>query len=126
MWNPANYRGIHLTAQLAKCTERVLQQAFGKYFGSDEASGENQFAYKQKKGARDVLALLLLTWIQGFNKRTKFVVYCADVSGAFDKVKRARLLEKLDAKGVPSRWVTLFGSWLRAREALVAVGGSFS
>ena len=54
------------------------------------------------------------------------MVYCSDVSGAFDKVKRTRLLEKLDAKGVPSRWVTLFGSWLRAREAFVAVGGSFS
>ena len=93
MWNPGNYRGIHLTAQLAKCTERVLQKAFGNYLGSDTASGTNQFAYRQKRGARDVLALLLLIWIQGFNNRRKFVVFCADVSGAFDKVKTARLLK---------------------------------
>ena len=114
-----------MTAQLAKCTERVLQKVFGTYLGSDTASSKNQFAYREKRGARDVLALLLLTWIQGFNDKKKFVVYCADVSGAFDKVQTARLLEKLDAKGVPSRWVTLFGSWFRAREALVAVGGSY-
>ena len=126
VWNPHNYRGIHLTAQLAKCTERVLQQAFGKYLCSDKASGLNQFAYKQKKGARDVLALLLLTWIQGFNNRRKFAVYCADVSGAFDRVKTTRLLQKLEAKGVPSRWLALFGSWLRERPAQVAVGGSYS
>ena len=38
----------------------------------------------------------------------------------------ARLLLKLRALGVQSRWVTLFESWLRVRPAKVAVGGCYS
>ena len=126
VWNPGNYRGVHLTAQLAKCTERLLQHSFGGYLCSDEVSGCNQFAYKKQKGARDVLAFLTLTWILGFNSGKKFGLYCSDVSGAFDKVDTDRILAKLKALGVQGRWLTLFESWLRERPARVAVGGSFS
>ena len=56
----------------------------------------------------------------------KFALYCSDVSGAFDRVRCERLLEKLRAKGVCERWLTLFRSWLRERPAKVAVNGKFS
>ena len=42
----------------------------------------------------------MLTWILGFNAGEKFGVHCADVSGAFDRVLTARLVAKLDSKGV--------------------------
>ena len=125
-WQPGNYRGVHLTAQLAKATERFLQRAFCHFFYSEPVSGVNQFAYKPLRGARDALALLVLTWISGFDKGLKFAVYCADVSGAFDRVRADRLLEKLKAAGVPEKWLQVFRSWLRERTARVAVGGSFS
>ena len=89
-------------------------------------SGENQFAYKPFRGARDALALLVLTWVHGFDNGLKFAVYCADVSGAFDRVSSVRLLQKLEAVGVPQEWVRVFSSWLRERPARVAVGGVFS
>ena len=51
-------------------------------------------------------------------------LYCSDVSGAFDKVSRERLLAKLAAKGFDSKMVKLIGSWLEPRNATVVVGGA--
>lgn len=122
-WKAGNYRGVHLTAQLSKAAERLLQVSFRPYLCLPLCSGENQFAYKTKRGARDALAYLTLTWLTGFGNAKKFVVYCSDVSGAFDKVHKDRLVKKLRAKGVPESWVRLFASWLRERPAHVVVGG---
>ena len=72
------------------------------------------------------MALLVLTWIAGFDRGYKYAVYCADVSGAFDRVSAERLLKKLKALGVPEQWLNLFQSWLRERPARVAVGGVLS
>ena len=84
--------------------------------------GPNQFAYQKARGARDALAYMTLTWIAGFNSKMKFCIYCSDVSGAFDRVSRPRLLAKLRASGVDEELVDLLSSWLDAREAVV-VGG---
>ena len=125
-WDPGNYRGVHLTSQGGKTVERLLQLGFGTYLSSEECAGENQFAYRKERGARDLLALLVLTWLQGFDQGRKFCLYCSDVSGAFDRVKTTRLTKKLQALGVPQRWVQLFVSWLRERQAQVVVGGTYS
>ena len=71
------------------------------HFISADNTGENQLAYKQERGARDVLAFLVLIWIVGFCKKTRFAVYCSNVSETFDRVRLERLLAKLRAKGVP-------------------------
>ena len=73
-----------------------------------------------------MLALLVLTWLPGFDQGRKFCLYCSDVSGAFDRVSTQRLTEKLVALEVPYLWRRLFVSWLRQREAKVIVGGAFS
>ena len=61
--------------------------------------GVNQFAYITQRGARDAIALLTLTFIEGFARRKKFGLLCCDVSGAFDHVLTERLQAKLRAKG---------------------------
>ena len=59
-------------------------------------------------------------------KQRKIVVYCSDVSGAFDRVNSERLLEKLRRSGVHYRIVDLIASWLGRRRANVVVGGERS
>ena len=125
-WAPANYRGVHLTSQVGKAVERLLQRSFGDHLTGSEVAGFNQIAYRKQRGARDLLALLVLTWLLGFENGRKFCLYCSDVSGAFDRVKAERLVEKLRQKGVPEKWVKLFESWLRERKATVIVGGEHS
>ena len=115
-----------MTSQVGKAVERLLQKSFGDHLSGSEVAGFNQYAYRKQRGARDLLALLVLTWLVGFEHGRKFCLYCSDVSGAFDRVKAERLVEKLRQKGVPEKWVKLFGSWLRARKATVIVGGEHS
>jgi hypothetical protein len=89
-------------------------------------NGVNQFAYTRKKGARDVLALLTMRWVEALEKGMKVLIYCSDVSGAFDRVSRERLLNKLTAKGIHPKLVKLIGSWLEPRRASVVVSGAKS
>ena len=53
----------------------------------------------------------------------KFAIDYPDVSGAFDRVNRERLLEKLRAKGIHPDLIRVIGSWLLKRAARVVVGG---
>ena len=121
-----NYRGVHLTSQVSKVLERLLGTTFIPYLHRISAFGPNQFAYLPKCGARDALALLVLTWVQGFGMAKKFAIYCSDVSGAFDKVNKARLLLKLKAKGVACNILRVLESWLGQRTAHVVVAGTRS
>ena len=76
--------------------------------------------------ARDALPFLVMSWILAFNRRKKVAVCCSDVSGAVDRVRAERLLEKLRYKGVHSVLVSLAGSWLQQRTAQVVVEGQRS
>ena len=126
MHDGGNYRGVHLTSQLSKVAERMLQQMYAPFIYASVAFGPNQFAYAAGRGARDALALMVLTWLDGFERSLKFAVYCSDVSGAFDKVRRERLEAKLHAKGIHPSIVAVLSSWLRDRVAQVIIGGKRS
>ena len=52
--------------------------------------------------------------------------YCSDVSGAFDRVRRQRLCNKLSASGLPSDVVNFLASWLEDRISNVIVSGALS
>ena len=126
VFDAKNYRGVHLTAQISKVCERMLQVSYVPFLIATVAFGPNQFAYSPGRGSRDAVALMVLTWLTGFEQHLKFAVYCSDVKGAFDKVSCKRLLEKLRAKGVDESVVKVLASWLRDRVAQVVVGGKSS
>ena len=121
-----HYRGVHLTSQLSKVVERVLGLSFLPYLHSALACGPQQFAYLPGRGSRDATAYLVMTWIIGFDSLRKFGVYCSDVSGAFDRVSRHRLLRKLRAKGLHDVALGFLASWLQSRTAHVVVEGATS
>ena len=126
VFQPGNYRGIHLTAQLSKVVERLLKLLYFPHLMSSLAFGPRQFAYTTGRGARDALALLVLTWIFAIAAGRKVAVYCSDVSGAFDRVSFQRMVAKLKRKGLHPDIVAVLASWLRQRYAHVVVGGSVS
>jgi hypothetical protein len=126
VYHPTNYRGVHLTAQLSKAMERLLQTLFMPFLLRSEAFGPNQFAYTPERGARDALAHMLLAWLPALAKGKKIGAYCSDVSGAFDRVKVERLVAKLKAKKIHPVLVEVIMSWLRDRSAQVVIGGERS
>ena len=69
VFKPANYRGIHMTAQLSKIVERLIKRMVEPYLEHSLALGVNQFAYRAQRGARDALAFLTLQWMCALNKR---------------------------------------------------------
>ena len=56
VWDPKNYRGVHLTAQLSKAVERLLGSLSLSFLQATGAFGENQFAYTTGRGCKDLLA----------------------------------------------------------------------
>ena len=117
VYGPKNYRGVHLTAQLAKVIERLLQPVFVPILMSEGSIGKNQFAYCRGRGARDAIAFLVLSWLTAFREKPRVALYMSDVSAAFDRVFTQRLLDKLAARGVPAAITRRFGSWLATRRA---------
>ena len=99
VYQPGNYRGIHLTSQLSKVVERLLKLLYYPFLSATSAFGPRQFAYTTGRGARDALAFLLLTWVSALASGKKIAIYCSDVSGAFDRVRMTRLVAKLTQKG---------------------------
>ena len=63
VYSPENYRGIHLTSQVAKSMERLLGSFFFPVLEL-AAFGDSQFAYRKAHGSRDALAYYLMWWIQ--------------------------------------------------------------
>ena len=125
-YDPGCYRGIHLTAQLSKVAERIIGVSWIPHLSETGAFGENQFAYDKNRGCRDALAFLVLSFLSGFCRKERFGLYCSDVSGAFDKVRAKRMLDRLRSKGVHGKIVSLVDSWLHNRTARVTVGGCSS
>ena len=53
-------------------------------------------------------------------------VFFSDISGAFDRVRAERLLEKCRRAGVGERLLSFLGSYLQPRTAHVLVNGCYS
>ena len=123
VYDPSNYRGIHLTAQISKAMERYLGSLFLPALLSANAFGENQFAYTPKRGARDAVLYYVLSWILALNYGMKIAIYCSDVSGAFDRISTSRMMSKLEYLNLNHELLAVIASWLEARTASVVVNG---
>ena len=121
-----NYRGIHLTPQLSKVIERLIGKLFRPHLQKPMCCGENQFAYLPERGCRDALLFLMLRWLQGFQRKSKFAFYCSDVSGAFDRVDHKRLMLKLSNLNLPAAIVRFIDAWLSVRTASIIINGQAS
>ena len=93
---------------------------------SEISIGTNQFAYCPGRGSRDALAFLVVSWLLAFREKNQIALYMSDVSAAFDRVLKQRLMAKLAARGTPEALLRVFESWLDKRTAVVVVNGSKS
>ena len=121
-----NYRGIHLTPQLSKVLERVVGKTFLPWINRNNKFGDHQYAYGKGRSHRDALAVNVNSWLLKLEDKEIVALYCSDVSGAFDRVSRERLLRKLAVSGLHSKIVAFLDSWLADRVSVVIVGGESS
>ena len=90
------------------------------------AVGINQWAYRRKHSCRDLLALLVASWILILESGQKVGLFFSDISGAFDRVSSDLLLQKARAAGVSDQWLSFLKDYLRAWVAHVVVDGCSS
>ena len=126
VYDPGNYRGIHLSAQLSKVVERLVAASLVLYLEDTCVFGLNPFAYRKERSCKDALAMNAIQWIWWLHLNKKVALYCSDVSGAFDKVSAERLGAKLRAYGVRGKTLAFLLSWLEERVAVVVLNGSYS
>ncbi len=105
--------------------ERVVGNVFVPWL-QNNGFGDRQYAYSKGRSHRDVLAANVCDWILAFENDCAVGLYCSDVSGAFDRVCRQRMSEKLRASGLPDNVVRFLESWLEDRRSYVVVAGGES
>ena len=118
----SNYRGVHLTSQLSKACERIIDKPLRRYIDF----GPGQFAYTPGRGHRDALIFNLLLWLRWLEDGNIVVLYCSDVSGAFDRVCKERLSRKIRSIDIPQCLARFLESWLDDRQSVVVVEGAMS
>jgi len=126
VFDPENYRGVHLTAVVSKVAERALKHTLETFLIKVQAFGKSQWAFQKGKGCNDLLTMLTATWILKFQSKEKVGIYLSDISGAFDKVSTELLLAKMKECGLSDGWLKLIASYLAPRLAQVIVNGRMS
>lgn len=121
-----NYRGTHLTPQISKVAERVVGKTVLPWLNRNNKFGERQYAYSLGKSHRDPLAANVFSWLLHFEDSRIIALYCSDVSGVFDRVKRECRVQKLVVSSVHPLVIRFRESLLKGRRNLVVVGGAAS
>jgi len=124
-FKPGNYRGVHLTTILSKLAEKVIGRRLVPFL-QKKAFGENQWGFSTGLGSKDLVTMLMMSWILAVCRDCKVGAYLSDISGAFDRVFKTYILAKLYAAGVGSRYLNFLESYLSPRKGRVVVQGSFS
>ena len=124
--DPGNYRGVHLTSHIGKTVERSIGTTVLPFLEKTNAFGTRQFAYRKAHSARDLLFILTSDWLMAMHVGRKIGIFLSDISGAFDRVRAARLIGKALKKGVGSKMGKFIAGYLEPRIARVVVDGVFS
>ena len=69
---------------------------------------------------------MVARWILTFPTKRKVGVYLSDISGAFDRVDKKRLLNKMKQTGVNEHYLRFLDSYLQPRSGTVLVEGAKS
>ena len=110
-----NYRGVHLTNVLSKVVERVIAHHLTPFFDRTGAYGMDQWAFRKKRSCRDLVTLLVCRWIWALDNGFKVAIYLSDISGAFDRVDREILVERLRRTGLTEEMIEFLYNYLAPR-----------
>ena len=90
------------------------------------AFGDCQWAFRKHSSARDLVTVCVARWVLWICRGKKIGLYLSDISGAFDKVSRERLITKLVQLGLPSYFLDFLNSFLLPRQGYVTVENAVS
>ena len=75
-----NYRGVHLTSILSKFAEKVIGFRLVPFLQKN-AFGTNQWGFSAGLGAKNLVTMLMMSWILAVCRDKKVGAYLSDISG---------------------------------------------
>lgn len=120
--NPLHYRGVHLTSVLSKVVEQLLSNVLLPFWEKIDAFGNDQWAFRKKRSYRDLVTLLVASWIMAVHIGNKVGIYLSDIA-AFDRVFKQYMLAKCRRAGASDCFPAFLSEFLAPRRAPVIVDG---
>ena len=123
-FKPGKYRGVHLTTVLSKVAEKMIALQLTPFL-QRQAFGSNQWAFSTGLSARDLVSMLIMSWLLAICTGKKIGAYLSDISGAFDRVFEPYILAKLHACEEDAIFLNFLDAYLAPRKGQVVVQGAF-
>jgi len=123
VYNPLHYRGVHLTPVLSNVVEQLISNVLIPLWEKIDAFGNDQWAFRKKHNYKDLVTLLVASWIMAVNIGNKVGIYLSDIAAAFDRVLKQYMLAKCRRAGASDCFLAFLSEFLAPRRASVIVGG---
>ena len=121
--NPRSYRPISLLSCVDKLLERMVNRRLINHLESNNVLSPTQPGYRKYRSTEDQLAYLAQNIEDAFQEKRKVLAVFFDLSNAFDKVWKERLLVKLLRTSVRCKMYMWIQHFLFARTTLVKLDG---
>ena len=121
--DPYSYRGIYITSVLSKVAERHLGAPLLNFFAEKHSFGQRQWAYQKRRSSRDLVTLLMCSWLFAVFNGYCIAAYLSDIAGAFDRVFTPFLLYKLQQMGINEDYIGFLKDFLSERIGYVCLDG---
>jgi Reverse transcriptase (RNA-dependent DNA polymerase) len=118
-----SWRPISLLPTLGKALEAVIAERISQMAEEHGLLPTNQFGARKRRSAEQALILLQENIFKAWRSRKVLSLVSFDVKGAYNGVYKERLIQRLQARGIPAvllRWIDSFCS---ERTATIQVNG---
>ena len=120
--DPANYRPVSLTSIPCKIFESIIKDCIMKHLLENNLIKESQHGFMPGRSCATNLIIFMDKLTEIVDRGKPADIFYLDFAKAFDKVPRARLLQKMERKGISGKVLNWVENWLTGRTQAVKVG----
>jgi ribonuclease HI len=122
----SSYRPIALTSILCKTMEKMVNRRLMKWLLDNNILDNYQTAYQPQLSTEDQLFNITRSIINGFQQKKKTTFVFLDMSAAFDKVWREKLIVIAHNLGINGKLLNWINDFMKNRKIKVRLNNSFS
>ena len=122
----ANYRPVSLTCVVGKLMERIIKEDIVEHLTRNRIILESQHGFMESRSCVTNLLTFLEKVTSIVDEGDAFDIIYYDFSKAFDKVPRARLVEKMKSVGIFGSVLNWITNWLSDRQQRTTLNGKYS
>ena len=119
--DPGNYRPVSLTSVPCKMLEALIKDDLMEHLIQNSLIRDSQHGFMAGRSCTTNLIKFMDSATKILDTGSAADIFYLDISKAFDKVPRERLLVKLEAKGVNGNTLAWVRNWLTGRSQTVKV-----